>query len=127
MKTLYAMVIVILVTAVWAYQTPIDIAVRARGVVRPEGEVVKVIAEASGRVTRVYAREGDQVHRGDPLVQLDTGEVLLRRKAVESKIHFTELRLEALEQQAKDMSSLDEQSEELDVFERDSLQQAAKV
>src|SRR5437867_93163 len=57
-KTLYALAVLVLAAAGWAYFTPIDISVQARGIVRSNGDSVRVISEASGRIRQVYIQEG---------------------------------------------------------------------
>lgn len=79
--------------AIWAYFTPIDISVEARGIVRPEDGPCLIIAGIGGRINRLYVHAGSRVHRGDILVQLDTHDLLLRKAALEKRIHLTELRV----------------------------------
>lgn len=67
--------------------------VRARGIVRSGSDPVRVVSEAGGRIRKIYVREGSEVRLGDPLMQLDSREILRRIDALESRIHFTELRL----------------------------------
>ena len=55
-------------------------------------EPTKVIAEVSGRITKVYVTEGSNVHTGDPLIQLDARDLLLKKHSLETRIHFAELR-----------------------------------
>src|SRR5262249_34484093 len=44
-----------------------------------------------GLVQRVYVSEGSIVHVGDPILQLDTRYLLLKKLALESRIHAEEL------------------------------------
>ncbi len=60
---------------------------------RSGSDPVRVVSEAGGRVRKIYVSEGSVVRLGDPLVQLDGREILRRIDALESRIHFTELRL----------------------------------
>ena len=66
---------------VWLAATPADLVVRAPGRVRPVTSPLKVVmgssgevagASSSGRVVAVHVREGETVHQGDGLIQLDT-------------------------------------------------------
>jgi multidrug resistance efflux pump len=68
----------------WSALTQADLVVRARGRVRPvsapkkifnaaRGEVLS--ASVGGRVVESNAREGDEVHRGDVLIRLDTSRI----------------------------------------------------
>src|SRR5262245_42780818 len=86
----YALTFLLCVAAALAYLTPLDISIRARGVVRSQGEPFRVVSEAGGRITKVYVREGANVNIGDVLVQLDASDLLLRKEALESRIHLIE-------------------------------------
>ena len=57
--------------ALWAYMTPIDISVRSRGIVRPEGEPIRIAAEVGGSIRRINVAEGDLVNAHQPLLELD--------------------------------------------------------
>ena len=69
----------IIIAMTWAYFVP------------PDG--IPVVADVGGRIEKVCVTEGVSVHTGDPLVQLDTRDLLLRRAELEAHIHFTETRL----------------------------------
>src|SRR5438094_7143239 len=126
-KTLYALAVLVLAAAGWAYFTPIDISVQARGIVRSNGDSVRVISEASGRIRQVYIQEGSLVEEGDALLQLDTRDLLLKRKALEDRIHYAELRLADLERQVTDATAIEEQSASIDVLERESARRNARA
>jgi multidrug efflux pump subunit AcrA (membrane-fusion protein) len=81
----------------WAALTTADLVVRAPGRVRPVTAPVKVFnagrgealsASAGGRVIEVNCREGDEVHRGDVLLRLDTGrldnDIARRKQAIQA-------------------------------------------
>jgi Biotin-lipoyl like len=53
-----------------------------------------IVAEASGKIERIYVTDGTRVHTGDPIIQLDTRHLLIRKHVVESLIHAAELSLE---------------------------------
>ena len=57
---------------VWAGSTEADVVVIAPGVVRPVTATQAAKARFGGRVVRVSFREGQEVAKGDVLVQLDT-------------------------------------------------------
>ena len=50
-----------------------------------------VVAEVGGHIRSVYVAEGSIVNVGDPLVQLNTSALLLKKHSLESQIHFLEL------------------------------------
>lgn len=125
-KSLYVLAVLVAAAAVWAYLTPIDVSVRARGIVRPEGELIRVVSETAGRIRKVHASEGASVRAGDPLLQLDTRDLSLKKRALESRIHFIELRLADLQRQISDVTSIDEQTTTLDLQDRDTARRAAR-
>jgi multidrug resistance efflux pump len=88
----------------------VDISVRARGVVRPSGEAVRVVSEAGGLVRSIHIEEGASVRRGDILVQLDTREIQLKERSLEAGIHFVEQRLDELQRRITDIALLEERA-----------------
>src|SRR5262249_27531541 len=62
-------------------------------------------SEAAGRIRAIYVHDGDRVDAGDLLLQLETREFTMRQTSVESRIHFTELRLAELERQLEDANT----------------------
>lgn len=86
-------ILLVIFAAIWACLTPIDISITARGIVRPGDGLYRIIAEVGGRISQLYVHEGSKIHRGDILIQLDARDLLLRKAALERRIHFTELRL----------------------------------
>lgn len=121
-KALYALCVFVIVACVWSYLTPIDISVNSRGIVRPLGDPIRIVSEISGRISSIAVKEGSYVHAGDPLIQLDTRELILKKHSVESRIHFTELRLADLQRQLSDAISLDEKSISLETLDRASAE-----
>jgi hemolysin D len=94
-----ALLLVVLLGAatLWSALTRADLVVRSAGRVRPvtapkrifnagRGDVLS--ATAGGRVLAVNFREGDEVHRGDVLIKLETerldNEIAKRRRAIET-------------------------------------------
>ena len=61
---------------IWAALTPVDLVVRADGVVRsvdlPTQVFTAVSQKVEGRVVEVRVQEGDRVRKGDILLRLDT-------------------------------------------------------
>jgi multidrug resistance efflux pump len=51
---------------------------------------IPIVIESAGRLEKVYVTRGAFVHTGDPIVQLDTRHLLLRRHELESLIHSAE-------------------------------------
>jgi len=125
--SLYILAVIVAVAVAWAYVTPIDISVRARGIVRPEGEPVRIISEVGGRIHRIHVKEGDHVHAGDPLVQFDTRDLSLKQHSLEKRIHFSELHLADLQRQVDDATAVEERSASVDSFDHDAAQASARV
>ncbi len=95
-KPFYAMALLVMVAGLWAYRTQLRIWVCAPGIIRAEGAAIAIVSETGGKVRDVYATEDMEVRPGDPLVQFDTRKLALKKQALESRIHFTELRLSAV-------------------------------
>lgn len=68
----------LVVAAVWANFSRVDVVVEARGALVPEGYVRPVQAVGGGLVQFVLAREGETVARGQALLQLDATEMRTR-------------------------------------------------
>jgi hemolysin D len=95
---------------VWLAVTPADLVVRAPGRVRPVTSPLKVVmggsgevagASYSGRVVAVHVREGETVHQGDGLIQLDTerldNDIAKRRRTLQaSEEEFARLQEQAM-------------------------------
>ena len=92
---LYLLALLVVAAAVWSHLTPVDVFVKAPGVVRPDGDVVRISPERSGRIQAVVAGEGDEVRTGDVLIQLDGADHRVRRETLEGQIA---LRVSQLEQ-----------------------------
>ena len=84
--TLYLLTGILGLATLWAQFTKVDVTVRAPGVVRPEGDVVRIVTEAGGAIAAVLVREGEQVSTGDVLVQLDDGEKRRQVQAIQEQI-----------------------------------------
>jgi len=72
---LYIIIAFIVVAFLWAGFSMVDVVTESRGVLVPEGYVKPVQAVAGGVVQNILVREGDQVERGQALVQLDAREM----------------------------------------------------
>src|SRR5881628_1772009 len=126
-KSVYVLVVLVLAAAGWVHFTPIDISVHARGVVRSNGDPVRLISEASGRIRRVFVKEGSTVREGDALVQLDPRELALKQRTIEDRIHYAELRLADRERQFAEAAAIEEQSTSIDVLEREAARRNARA
>jgi multidrug resistance efflux pump len=82
-RSLCALTALLAIAVIWAYTD------------RPQTDRIKIVAEITGRISMIHVKEGDHVHTGDAILQLDTRDLLLKRRWLESKIHLTELRGDA--------------------------------
>lgn len=69
--TFWVIVAVFLFFLAWAIWGQVDIVVSARGKVIPSGQVKLVQPLNGGVVNRILVKEGDLVHKGQPLVEID--------------------------------------------------------
>lgn len=69
--SMYLLLLVIAAALFWAYFTKIDITAKGIGVVRPEGDVTKIQAEAGGRIVELFVEEGDKVEKGQMIMKLE--------------------------------------------------------
>ncbi|MFO0984827.1 MAG: HlyD family efflux transporter periplasmic adaptor subunit [Planctomycetota bacterium] len=69
--SVYLFALLLAMATVWAHVTRVETYIGARGVVRPQGDLVKVQPVASGRLLEVCCREGDRVARGAVLFRID--------------------------------------------------------
>ncbi len=87
----YAAIVVAALSGV--YLTEMSISVPPPTLVTFEETIVPIITEVSGQIQRIYITEGATVGIGDPLIQLDTRGLLLKKHALETRIHSAELDL----------------------------------
>jgi hypothetical protein len=81
----------LILVAISAYVTVIGVAVPPPDGIRVEGDAVPIVIETGGLVQRVYVSKGSTVHVGDPILQLETRHLLLKKLSLESRIHAAEL------------------------------------
>jgi HlyD family secretion protein len=66
-----------------------------------EVDEVHVGPRSAGRVEKIFAQEGDQLHAGQPIVQLDAAELKARRDLaaahIDTPIHYAESQMAQLE------------------------------
>ncbi len=88
---------------IWAALTPVDLVVRADGVVRsvdlPTQVFTAVSQKVEGRVVEVRVQEGDRVRKGDILLRLDT-------RRLEHEISVIRAQLESSQRELQHLSDL---------------------
>ena len=114
--TLTVLMILILGSIIWAYFTRIDVFIEANGIAQ-SGAAIPVIAEIRGTIAHVYRHEGQIIHTGDALVQLDTAQIDLKLRLLEANIHAAETRIQRRkdEQTHIDLLTLYQQLEQAEV------------
>ena len=78
-------------SATWASVTELDRVAVAQGTVVPQGEVRVVQHLEGGIVTAIHIREGDEVKKGQPLIQLDLGSSGLNAEEIQVRLDGLEL------------------------------------
>lgn len=75
---LYVIIVFVLTAVVWCSFSRLDIVAQGRGTLLPQGNVKPVQTASSGVVQTLFVKEGDEVKRDQPLVQLDAAEMRTR-------------------------------------------------
>ena len=104
--TIYVLAALLWCALLWSYLTRVEVMVRAPGVVRPEGEVIRITTEASGTIAAVYVGEGDLIQTGDILMRLDEGGTADDRQTLIEQIDLLESQLEAIAESLRDATAL---------------------
>ena len=94
------------IALLWGYLTEVDVVVRAPGIVRPDGEVVRITSDVAGLVEVVHVQEGESVHTGDVLIQLDYSDIRLERDTVQQQIALLQEQIENVVRRIQDASSI---------------------
>ena len=90
---LYIIVGFIVVALIWAAFSVVDIVAESRGALVPEGYVQPVQAVGGGVVQNVFVREGDQVERGQAVIQLDATEMRSRLGKLREELETNQAQL----------------------------------
>lgn len=79
--------------------TPSPVLVRAGAVVRPQGELKVVQANAEGTIESVKVKTGDKIQRGQILATLDNSRLETRQRQLEGSLQQAQLQLQQLQAQ----------------------------
>lgn len=104
--SVYVLSVLFLGAACWAYLTHVEVVVLARGVVRPEGDTIRITSEAGGKIEAVQVREGDYVLEGDVLVRLETSTLESERDSLLVQIMLLEERLNNVNRAIRDAARI---------------------
>jgi multidrug resistance efflux pump len=88
---LYLAFALVAVAVLWAWRTPIDEVVTAKGKITIQGEPIAMTAYEPGLVCEVPVKVGDRVRKGDLLMQLDTFAYDAERRRVQAQIKTLEV------------------------------------
>jgi len=69
--TAWVLLVGLAATGMWLTLGKVDVVASAQGQIMPSDNVKLVQASTTGIVRRIYVRDGDVVHRGQPLIDLD--------------------------------------------------------
>ena len=73
---------------IWAFNAKVDQTITVVGRLEPQGSVEEVDAPATGVVSRVFVKDGQNVTAGTPLVAIEAKGLTSRRQAVETTIEL---------------------------------------
>jgi len=68
----YIILAMIVATITWSIIGTTDIVVSAKGILAPKGEAKEVFSDNTGIVIKLFVKEGQEVKKGEPLLQLNS-------------------------------------------------------
>jgi HlyD family type I secretion membrane fusion protein len=86
-RTLFAIVVLVLVFLAWAIFTPIDELARARGEVQPGGHIQVLQTQEGGTIVKLHVKEGDTVKAGQVLADFATTDIEKLRTQTDIKLN----------------------------------------
>jgi multidrug efflux pump subunit AcrA (membrane-fusion protein) len=93
---IYLIAASVVAAVVWASLSSVDVTVESRGVLVPDGYVRPVQSPGGGLVQHILVREGDEVAKGQPLVQLDAADLRARLTKLREELQTTREQLRQL-------------------------------
>jgi multidrug efflux pump subunit AcrA (membrane-fusion protein) len=93
---LYIIIGFIIVAFLWAGLSTVDVVTESRGALVPEGYVKPVQAAGRGVVQHLFIKEGEQVERGQALLQLDATEMRTRLSKLREELESSQAQLRQL-------------------------------
>ena len=103
---LYVVAAFVFCALIWSIFTRVDDVAAARGAIIPEGQIRPTQALEAGTVSSVSVHEGDVVHKGQTLVQLD--DTVLKAKEKQAKLEYegSQLNLISLRDSGADVTAI---------------------
>jgi len=86
---IYIITASVLAAVAWASLSSVDVTVESRGLLVPDGYVRPVQSPGGGLVQHILVREGDEVAKGQPLVQLDAADLRARLTKLREELQTT--------------------------------------
>ncbi|MED0686226.1 HlyD family efflux transporter periplasmic adaptor subunit [Anoxybacillus ayderensis] len=81
---------------IWAYFGEMDIVAKGKAVVRPNENVSTIQTPVSAKVERVNYVQGEKVHKGEVLLELDASELDVQKQTIEQQLQEAQEELEQL-------------------------------
>lgn len=94
--TFWTIVALLTVTILWLTLGKVDIVVSARGIVIPDGEAKIVQPLDAGIISKIIAKEGDFVKKGQILMEIDPSSTTPELEAVKKNLNETNLEVQRL-------------------------------
>ena len=92
----WSIVLLVIITVVWACFGQIDIVATAQGKIIPVGNGKVIQPLEIGVVKKIYVQEGQEVKKGDPLIELDTTNSGADKSRLENELITAKLEIERL-------------------------------
>ncbi|HEX2927332.1 MAG TPA: HlyD family efflux transporter periplasmic adaptor subunit [Ruminiclostridium sp.] len=122
---IYALVLLLVIAITWSYFGEIDIAVKAKGVVRPNQKISSIRNKIAGKVESALLEEGAYVKKGDILFTVEHTVLDLQKQALSTEYDKSTRELKSLEKFKQSIlegenlfSSLDSEKEYYNRFEK---------
>jgi multidrug resistance efflux pump len=90
---IFCVIALVLGSTVSAYITTLEGPMPGLPVLPPVVDFVPILIEVRGRIQKVYVKDASEVRAGDLLIQFDERSLLVKKHALESEVHWAELRV----------------------------------
>jgi multidrug resistance efflux pump len=90
---IFCVIALVLGSTVSAYITTLEGPMPGLPVLPPVVDSVPILIEVRGRIQKVYVKDASEVRAGDLLIQFDERSLLAKKHALESEVHWAELRV----------------------------------
>lgn len=94
---IYILLVMLMLSLLWASLGEVDVVVKSRGVIRPVGGTGTLTAATGGKLITVFKHNGDQVKSGDVLFEIESSGVKKQLKSVEEALLVAEADLSRAE------------------------------